>query len=705
MYEYEKIISICEITGEDNRMIRLADIKDGHLSLPKIDGSYKGYQRDRLFYTQHKTPHMTPGQLGVWEWFVDEDDRVRSTYLEGYEDTFFEVIKKYSIFPKEYLAKQLKEGVDLPQCKHNRLILFENKNPNQIDIGNYSVKSSKIWNAVLCKSFQWEAFPDRICLKSDVYYLPCFNIYEVNILNIDIYNRSGRYLYYSCKLPKENGHVFIYNPNDVIKQLLIEKLNKRYLMENGIFRKEVNQIHKLIRQLSSEEIPEKISSCYSITFEKANELWSIFQNKLNQFIQGEDIASKILQSLLKEDDSLRQRLKEEWLATYNSELKQEQEEIFKEQEAYAARHRELEQKKQALAKELETVCSENQKKLALIQKEMKDAEERLEKAKEDAVYYEQLSEKSLRLVREKLNLARKDAAEFLADLALFGTSEKNADAASSYASSSDPFFFQSGKPAEAQEDVRNTEESLELLQDNLKVVGAAHEKELAHFLYGAFQSRIPLLLAGPQGVAVADALSCAMTGHHAAVLDCCGAWTPTVLKCVMHDDTDVIVVKHPFLHRWIDQLIPELEDTGKVWIFVHPYADDLPLEPVSLYSYIFPLVLDIFITGKTSGSMVGCRRISEYHQSEKCEDVKDMVNSIKFLSRKPTLKNNVRDLTAWACATMNEGCKEFFHFACLLFPFAVALDRKNKFLEKLGSENNLSSTDRRFLEDALGEQS
>ena len=704
MSEYEKIISICAIADEHNRMMRLADIEDGGLRLPKLDGSYKGYQRDRLFYNQQKTPRMTPGQLGVWEWFVDEDDRVRSTYLEGYENSFFEIIKEYSICPKKELAKYLREGVIIPLCKHNLLILFDNKKTNQGNNGDGFGKSRQTLSAVLCRPFQWDpSSSDKIRLKSDVYCLPCFNIYE--IVDTDIYdNRPRRYFYYRSKLPKENEYMYIYNPNDVIKQLLIKRLNKRYLMENGIYRKEVSKIHKLIEQLPSEEIPEQISSCYPITLEEANKCWIIFQNKINSIIQGDDIDSKILRSILEEDDSLRQRLKEEWLATYNFELKQEQEEIFKEQEAYAARRRELEQKKLGLAQELETVCSENQKKLALIQQEVKDAEGRLEKAKQNAVHYGRLSEESLRLVREKLNLARKEAAEFLADLALFGTSEKNTDAASSYASSSVSSFFQSGKPTKEHKVVRNTEESLELLQDNLKVVGAAHEKELAHFLYGAFQSRIPLLLAGPQGAAVADALSCSMTGHHAAVLDCCGAWTPTVLEGVMRDDTAVIVVKHPFLYRWIDQLIFELEDTGKMWIFVHPYADDLPLEPISLYFYIFPLVLDVFITGKISGSMVGCRRSSEYRKSEKCEDVKDMVNAIKSLSRKPTLKSNVRELTAWACSTMNERYKEFFRFACLLFPFAVALDRKNKFLENLKSENNLSSTDRRFLEDALGEQ-
>lgn len=84
MYDYKKIISICQITGEDNRMMRLVDVDDVFFSLPEIDGTYKGYQRDRLFYSQQKFPNMQTGQLGVWEWYVNDEDRVISEYLEEY---------------------------------------------------------------------------------------------------------------------------------------------------------------------------------------------------------------------------------------------------------------------------------------------------------------------------------------------------------------------------------------------------------------------------------------------------------------------------------------------------------------------------------------------------------------------------------------------------------------------------------------------
>ena len=391
--------------------------------------------------------------------------------------------------------------------------------------------------------------------------------------------------------------------------------------------------------------------------------------------------------------------------TYESELKQEQEEILKKREACKVQNKELEQEKRLLAEELEAVRAEHEEKLTQIHQEIQVEEERLKKLQDNAAHYEHLGEESLRLVREKLSLAREEAAGFLADLALFGSSGERTAATSSLpvAGTTPSFLVQPGTPVEHVDVVQNTAESLELLRDNLKAAGAEHVKELAYFLYGAFQSGTPLLLVGPQGMAVADALSCAMTGRHTAVLDCCGDWNPVALETVMQVDTAVIAVKHPFLHRWIDQLISEIKCTGKLWIFIHPYADDLSLEPVGLYSYVFPLVLDVFMTGKTSGPMVGCRRSSGYREAEKCEDVKDMMKVVKNQIQKPMSKSICRELAAWACTSMPQENRDFFRFACLLFPLAVALDRKKEFLEKLRAENNLSSTDRRLLEDAVGD--
>ena len=698
MYDYKKIISICQITGEDNRMMRLVDVDDVFFSLPEIDGTYKGYQRDRLFYSQQKFPNMQTGQLGVWEWYVNDEDRVISEYLEEY--TPYEVIKKYSLVTEEELSNALRTGLDIPYCKHDRLLLFKSKKVKQND-------KKKVWRAVLCKCSDFKNIKNKIPLNDNIYALPCFDICEEDILQV--YSKTTRlsfYLYSSFELPNQTDWLVIRNPQSVVKGLLLDRFNKRFLMDNGVSRKEASQFRKLIEQLTEEEMPDKISSSCHIPFEVAMNYWQQFIDKFNLLLRGEDIDNKILRGLLKEDDSLRQRLKEEWLAASEVELKQEHEKLFKEQEICKVLRGELELEKQTLANELEGARSKHQKKMELIQQEILAAEEHLKDAQEKAAYYEQLGEESMHRVREKLALAREDAAGFLADLALFGIYDEQARMVSLHSSTAIPssFRFQPGKPAEEQELVQNTEESLDLLQDNLKTAGAEHEKALAYFLYGAFQSGMHLLLAGPQGAAVADALSCAMTGCHAAVLDCCGAWTPMALETALRDDAAVIVVKHPFLHRWIDHLISELDNTGKMWIFVHPYAEDLSLEPAALYSYVFPVILDIFITNKTFGASVGCHKANEYQELSKCEDVKDMVSAIKMLGRNPNLKNKGKELIAWACSLMNGGCKEFFRFACLLFPLAMALDRKQELHEKLEAENNLSSTDKRFLEDLLGER-
>ena len=86
--------------------------------------------------------------------------------------------------------------------------------------------------------------------------------------------------------------------------------------------------------------------------------------------------------------------------TYESELKQEQEEILKKREACKVQNKELEQEKRLLAEELEAVRAEHEEKLPQIHQEVQVEEERLKKLQDNAAHYEHLGEECLRLVRE-----------------------------------------------------------------------------------------------------------------------------------------------------------------------------------------------------------------------------------------------------------------------------------------------------------------
>ena len=208
MYDNKKIISVCELTSEDKRILRRADI-DGEDIVPLyLDGTYKGYQRDRLYYDRQKTPSLMPGHLGVWEWFVEEGDKVRSRYLEGYLP--FEVIDKYASLTKRELAQKLKAGLELPYCRHNCLFLFQSeKKQNEekkvpLRFGSSGL-SEKIWGAVLCTPSHWNSSSENACLNENVHTLPCFEIPQKDILRVSTnYDAPERQLYSHLENTEKN---------------------------------------------------------------------------------------------------------------------------------------------------------------------------------------------------------------------------------------------------------------------------------------------------------------------------------------------------------------------------------------------------------------------------------------------------------------------------------------------------------------------
>lgn len=682
-----KMTSVCIVSDNDkNFMTRIADIIGNKIVIPNINYSEKFcyFNRSKLYFNKNETS-LCAGDIGIWEWTVDEEGkRVYSTYLPAL--TPIEVIK--TGFNKERLRESLIKGIKICNTNIKRLFVY----------------SDEDMYGVLCDPLQMEESSEGFMhLKKDVYSLPCYPLFENDIVYTNLDKNEYFLLYKFLELPR-NCNLFNIRVNEFVIKIICDSINKNFSNKFNINRDERRKLLKLIEYISNDDIYNNVSSEIHTSFEESKNIVNNIKGKIENFLTGKDIGEDILLGLLNKNENLRDRLREEYRAEFSSEMqsiREENSEMIKNNEEI---RKKIEEEQKNLVQQRENLRADHQRKIVQMGQVEKDAEDRALKAQKIAEHYEQLGEKSLSRLREKLAIGRQESEEFLANFVLFGALERKENRASSLREPSS-FLFQSGKIAENQEKVLDTEEVLETLEDNLKAVGATHETELAHFLYGAYQSRTPLLLAGPQGAAVVDAFSCAVTGCHASVLDCCGEWSPDALDTVLKDKRDVVIVKHPFLHRWIDQMVSELGTSGKMWVFVHPYADDLALEPTGLYSYVYPLVLDIFMTGRTSGSFSGCQRTNNFREAHKYEDVQDMVKNLKLFTRKPILKSMGTELSSWANAvSMSEREREFFCFACLIFPLAVAFDRKDILLRKIYEENNLSSIDKNLLESALGEK-
>ena len=77
-----------------------------------------------------------------------------------------------------------------------------------------------------------------------------------------------------------------------------------------------------------------------------------------------------------------------------------------------------------------------------------------------------------------------------------------------------------------------------------------YSKQFASLIYSAYVNRIPLILAGPNGQDIADALSSIVCGRMSSMLFCDGEYDSSVANRLRMDDGEIITVENPFNSMW-----------------------------------------------------------------------------------------------------------------------------------------------------------
>lgn len=150
-------------------------------------------------------------------------------------------------------------------------------------------------------------------------------------------------------------------------------------------------------------------------------------------------------------------------------------------------------------------------------------------------------------------------------------------------------------------------DSIETLLNELGVAGVSSEyvQKLACFLYAAHRHHQSLLLVGPHGAFIADALSASLYGKTAGVLDCAGSFSNDTVREAEESDDQVIVIKNIFRDFWLTSITDMLQSTKKQYFIVHPFVEDIIIEPRSLYNYTFPVITEVLVDHPAEKSFVG----------------------------------------------------------------------------------------------------
>lgn len=126
-------------------------------------------------------------------------------------------------------------------------------------------------------------------------------------------------------------------------------------------------------------------------------------------------------------------------------------------------------------------------------------------------------------------------------------------------------------------------------------VADRYRNGLAAFLCAAYIERQPILLVGPNSIDISKALCAAIAGHKHGMLSCEGSYSSHVLQELGHDGEDIVIINNLFASGWMNRLPEILSNKDIFYIATHPYAEDIQVEPKSLYGFILPLFTEFFV--------------------------------------------------------------------------------------------------------------
>ncbi len=592
-------ISLCEATAPDYSgkiwLNRLADIrKDGAIESFYVDENIPKHfgNRSRIFF---KEGPSDPGTVGVWNWKSTPNnndpskDYVTSEFNSAAEP--IEIIIVQDCKTDKELIEKVKTGVEGKIT--TRRILFS----AYLSEGQYV--------GILCRYSEIEQSGSQMKLDKKVILLPKYDICEKDFIHLS----NGKIYYRSVYIGISSEIVRVKESLDIVKTVILKRNSWTIFKQKGKTRSEWKIICGFLEGLDSTVILQDIMDEANCSHTEAKKMLDEFVRYAESYIEGTSIEDGIILAVLATNSELMERckglIKDDWIAENkasvdeaNAQLDGLQREI-KEVQGF------IEKQKTEAEKELAAVKENHDRLNAELQmlSEGISEKEKLAADVEDAV-------------AQRIRQAQNNAADFIATLAF--APKAVLDVPENIAVSSeltakthteDTERYISGTELNPDDlEIASTWlDVLNIISGELIEAGVASKLSLplAAYMYAAYITKSPLLMVGPNADAVVDAFSGAISGRLAGTLDCTENYSTQGVEACYASEDRIVKIVNPFSPNWIGR-IPDIVSKGdKFYIALHPYSEDLQIEPKSLYNYMLPLFTELFIENEPTGHVLG----------------------------------------------------------------------------------------------------
>lgn len=582
----DEIVSLCSVASDYNGqkwLMRYADLNhNGHYYIFHRDEDIprRFRNRDKIF---HKDGPSKDGSYGVWTWSaVPNENDPSKDYIRSRYNTELDAIELVTVTQAtstDELVSLLKEGINYQP--HSRKVMF-------------SICTSKgLHTGILCTDKEFNTVNKKTNISKDCIVVPVYEFTNADVIHLD----TGLSFYGNAFAGRPSKLYHLKSPLDIVKDIVMSSISWATYKMRDVTRAQYKTFKDFIDAVPVDDITRKIGVACRCSDPAAKELLDEFLSIVWQYVDGDSLEDEIIRSAL----------------SANTELQEKAKELIR----------------QDWEKENERLLTDSQQKLDSLHEKLKSAAEDLGKAQEVfsktkaederlsgiIAEKEKLADGIEKAVAARIQKARENAADFIASMAFVGgqpvqivgsTTPTSADAASEL----DTAVYRTFPEFEHLDELEAHHSWADVIDTavfDLAEAGIAEQYRsgLSAFLCAAYIEKQPLLLTGPNAIDIAQAFSAAVTAHKHGVLCCEGNHVRQAIKKMGADNEDIVIINNLLASGWMNRLPEILSPKDIFYIATHPYAEDIQVEPKSLYSFMLPLFTEFLVKGKATGKYHG----------------------------------------------------------------------------------------------------
>ena len=644
--------SMCKIYEFNSKlwMTRLADVSKNELipflvdiSKPPMFGN-----NTRLRCTTGPT---NIGHIGIWAWNFEEnykrpdEDYTHDMYCEKYIPIeIIDLSRKTTI---DTIAEYLRNGISIIPSTDKVLFFF--------------FLSDEQFRGLLCSHKNYNIENGLLKLKEECYFLDDYLFDEEDIIELD-----GKKYYRYLKIKGLPKTIKLYDPIKIVTDIVLKRASWNAIKQKGVSKNTWKTCRDYISELPQEDLYTEICNACKCTKSEAEEYVASLIENAETYINNDNVENDIIANIIPKHPEIVQKCKG---LIYQDWEKENEERITDANNALNSIKSDFDNKNA----ELENVKREHARLVAELSAISNNISEK-----------EKLASDVDERIKQKIDDAKKNAADFISQMAFITpTSAMNGNTIKS--------CYKTGLAIDTEDieeyDDVNTLHSL--ISEELQNAGVSskYRDSLAAYMYSAYLTHTPLLLAGPCGKSIANAFSSALNARLAGVLNCSNPFDSEALKEVINSNDNVVIIENPFSSEWIYTVLDIISTPDKFIILVTPFTEDLSIEPRGLLNYVLPIFTELFVDSEPTNAFIGSKASEGYIPPVGKNGSNRLYNRILSQMRMSLLSvkriNAVVEQTA-SIYEVNEGTDLLF----ILLPCAYVTENNNKLMEMIHNKNN-----------------